>query len=239
MIKLSIVLPCYNEGETLHQLVDGYRETFAEVPDVELVLVNNGSFDDTADRLKKEEEKDNPFALKIVTVPVNKGYSYGILTGIKAASGEYLAWSHSDLQCPPDDVLKLYKAVMERPDPKKCFGKGYRVNDRGGATIFTRLQTLMNAIILGYRLEEVNAQPKLFYKDFISTFKKPPMAFELDQYALYKAMLLGMDIVNINVNFLERKAGHSKWAYSVMSRIKFIVTSVIYLFYLRINKDKI
>jgi glycosyltransferase involved in cell wall biosynthesis len=52
MIKLSIVLPCYNEGLTIKRLVDEFRVAFAGEQGIELILVNNGSTDDTKKILK-------------------------------------------------------------------------------------------------------------------------------------------------------------------------------------------
>ena len=239
MIDLSIILPCYNEGATVSRLVDGYRAAVAGRKRVELVLVDNGSTDNTAEQLQVEREKENPFFVKLVTVPRNRGYGHGIMTGLKSASGEHLAWSHADLQCPPEDVIRLYDAVMSRPDPKRCFGKGYRVNERGGAGLFTGLHTFFSRLILGCLLEEINAQPKLFHRSFLKTFIFPPTGYELDVFAYYKAVLQGFDIVLVEVHFLERKSGQSKWAYSIYSRICFMLRNFVYLMKLRLKRNRI
>lgn len=235
---LSIVLPCYNEGPTLHELVEDYRNTFRKVEGVELILVNNGSTDETAQRLEEEKKRENPFALKIVTVEKNIGYGHGILRGLAQASGEFLAWSHSDLQCPSRDVLRLYQKILAQSDPQKCFGKGVRINPRHGV-IFTRIQTALSALILGYQLSEINAQPKCFHRHFFAQFRRPPAGFELDIYAFYKARKKKLSIVTVEVNFLERKAGQSRWAYSFYSRLKFMANNFIYLWKLRLLANRI
>ena len=238
-IRLSIVLPCYNEGLTLSNLIEGYRSVLKDIQYVEMVLVDNGSTDDTGQQLLFEKEKSNPFKVKIVTVEKNQGYGFGILAGVYAATGEYIAWSHADLQCPPGDVVSLYEKVIQSNNPKRIFGKGFRVNDRGGSIFFTRVQSFLSRIILGFKLEEINAQPKLFHRDFIQTFKRPPNGYELDIYVYYKALLSELEIVTIEVLFLERAAGESKWAYSIFSKIKFILSNFNYLLILRLNKNKI
>lgn len=239
MMKLSIILPSYNEGENLPQLMEEYRLALYGLSNVELILVNNGSTDDTAECLKIEQAKGNPFSLKIVTVPVNQGYGNGIMAGIAVADGEYLAWSHADLQCLPKDVVNLYNAVIGRPNPKACFGKGYRVNKTGRAGILTKLQTMLSRIILGCNLTEINAQPKLFHRDFITEFCAPPLGYELDIYAYYKAVRKNMEIVTVDVYFYKRKAGKSKWTYSFYSRQYFIMHNFVYLLKLRFIGNKI
>jgi glycosyltransferase involved in cell wall biosynthesis len=231
--KLSIILPCYDEGTSISQLIADYRKCFADINDIELIIVNNGSSDKTAEYLALEEQRSNPFELKIVTIPHNIGFGFGVLSGIMQASGEFLAWSHSDLQCSPEDVLRLFNLVMEHPDPKCCFGKGCRVNARGVAAVFTFLHTLLASIILCCRFREINAQPKLFHRKFIETFKSPPIGYELDIYAYYKAKKQNLAIVTVDVIFLERKTGKSHWAYSISSRIRFVIKSFLYLFKLR------
>lgn len=238
-IKLSIVLPCYNEGTTLAKLLEWYRTTFRGVDGIELVLVDNGSTDDTARSLEAETTKSNPFILKVVTIVVNQGYGHGIMTGISQATGEFIAWSHADLQCSPEDVLCLYNEVMKKPIPKKCFGKGYRVNDRGKAVIFTRLQTFLSQRILGHNLEEINAQPKLFHRDFIREFRHPPEGYQLDVYAYFKAAQAKQEIVTVDVVFHERSAGQSRWAYSLYARLCFIINNFIYLLKLRLLANRL
>ncbi|AEG02032.1 glycosyltransferase family 2 protein [Methylomonas methanica] len=239
MIRLSIILPCYNEGETLGALVDGYRRALAGRGDVELILVDNGSTDDTARQIAREIATGASFVFESVSVPHNRGYGHGILCGLAKARGSFLAWSHADLQCPPADVIRLFDAVLAHPEPHNCFGKGHRVNDRGRAGLLTRLQTLLSQLLLGQRLVEINAQPKLFHRSLLNRFHRPPIGYELDIYAYYKAVRAGLSVVSIPVQFLERQAGRSKWAFSLPSRLRFMARNLWYLLTLRLNGERI
>jgi glycosyltransferase involved in cell wall biosynthesis len=235
-MNLSIVLPCYNEGETLDKLSAEYRTALADIPGVELILVDNGSTDNTMETLRCEVEKPSPFPMRIVHVPVNQGYGKGILAGLKEAKGEFVAWSHADLQCPARDVVALWHKVQSQPNPKRCFGKGFRTNPRGLAGFYTKLQMLLCTLILGQRMNEINAQPKLFHRNFIQSFQKPPMDYMLDLYACYKARLEKYEFITVEVLFLDRQAGESKWAFSLFSRWRFKLTNLAYLAHLRWNK---
>ena len=237
MIRLSIVLPCYNEGETVNRLVAGYREILADRDDVELILVDNGSTDGTSERIAEEVAREAGSNIRAVSVPVNRGYGHGILCGLNAARGTFVAWSHADLQYLPSDAIRLLDAVMAHPRPETCFGKGHRVNDRGMAAIPTKLQSLLSRLILGCRLEEINAQPKLFHRDLLTAFRHPPDGYELDIYAYYKAVLAGWETVSVDVVYLPRPTGQSKWAYSTVSRLRFMAQNLSYLIRLRLRRE--
>ena len=54
---------------------------------------------------------------RVVTVPVNLGYGHGILSGLREAKGDYLAWTHADLQTDPADVVKAWELLTASPNP--------------------------------------------------------------------------------------------------------------------------
>ena len=107
-MKLSIIVPCYNEAENIPLLLDAYANSVLR-DDVEVLLVNNGSTDNTAERLERIVS-NYPF-LKVVEVKVNQGYGFGILSGLREASGEFIGWTHGDMQTSPRDVLRALKII--------------------------------------------------------------------------------------------------------------------------------
>jgi dTDP-glucose pyrophosphorylase len=138
--KLSLVIPCYNENENL-PLIFKKLENFKNNSQVEVILVNNGSTDASAQTLN-ELLKNYPF--KLVTVPVNQGYGFGILEGLKAATGTHLGWTHADMQTDPQDVLIAFEKALQTPG---SLVKGRRKNRNLIDAFFTlgmELFSLMN-----------------------------------------------------------------------------------------------
>ena len=83
-MKISIIVPCYNEEKNLNKLVEEFKNNLIDKKyDIELVLVNNGSKDNSAQIMEKIRNQYD--FIKIETVKVNEGYGYGILRRI--ASG--------------------------------------------------------------------------------------------------------------------------------------------------------
>ena len=98
-INFSLVLPCYNEEENISLL---YKE-FSEIPldqyRAELILVNNGSTDETQKEIEKviKNNKKNNIDVIILNLKKNQGYGGGIAEGLKIARGDYIGWAHADL----------------------------------------------------------------------------------------------------------------------------------------------
>src|SRR5690606_22716677 len=102
-MKLSLVIPCYNEAANLPLLAQRCSE-LASDPDIEVIFVDNGSTDATPSVLA-ELIADSPNC-RSVRVEHNQGYGFGVLSGLREARGRILAWTHADMQNDPQDVLR-------------------------------------------------------------------------------------------------------------------------------------
>ena len=83
---------------------------------------------------------------------------------------------------------------------------------------------------------DINAQPTIFPKAFYEKWVNPPKDFSLDLYAYYLAKKNNYKIKRINVKFLKRISGQSKWNINFVSRIRFILRTIKYSFKLKLNK---
>lgn len=209
--RLSIVVPCYNEEKNIPLIVERFGTVLSGRDDVELILVDNGSRDGTGAAIDREIRRQGcPFARK-VTVAANIGYGFGILSGLRAAAGDVLAWTHADLQTDPKDVLEAHAAYAANAvGGRRVFVKGRRVNRKPAEALFSLGMQLLASLALGTWLEEINAQPKLFDRPFYEALKNPPNDFSLDLYVLYTAKRLGYKVVSIPVHFGERRYGEAK-----------------------------
>lgn len=219
-MKLSLVIPCYNEARNIPLILERLQRAIVR-PDVEVILVNNGSTDNS--RVVLEELLPRyPFA-RTVLVPVNQGYGYGIRSGLAAARGKYLGWTHADLQTDPSDAIAALEIIEQRGEPPAILVKG---NRREGRRLFDRVFTigmsLFETIYLGARLWDINAQPNIFPRSFFDTWKNPPDDFALDLYALYLARKRGFEVVRFPVRFPPRIHGQSSWNTGLKAKWKFI-----------------
>lgn len=224
--SLSIVLPCYNEYRAIAQLLAKFGQA-GEGVDFELIFVDNGSTDGTPVVLKRLLPLYK-FARSIRVDP-NRGYGHGILSGLRAAKGQVLAWSHADLQTDPADVFRAFATLNKSPNTGRQIIKGRRYGRRVSERIISLgMQTIASAI-LRTKFQEINAQPKVFDRGLLDDLTDPPVDFNFDLYVLYTAHQRGWGIESIPVRFPPREYGQSNWAATWRSKVRTISRSIAYM----------
>jgi len=231
-MKLSIVIPCYNEAGNIPLIISRFQEVLGSRPDIEVLLVNNGSKDNSQEVFERELAKVQDSRLRVVNVLVNQGYGFGILSGLKDATGDVLAWSHADMQTDPKDVLTGFDLLTKQSNPDKVFVKGKRKNRKLAEAFFTWGMQVISTIALKTPLNDINAQPKIFHRDFYNRFltEGAPYDFSLDLYVLYQAHKHRYTVLEIPVFFNKRMHGEAKGGGSFKTRIKLIKRTWKYIF---------
>ncbi len=227
-MKLSLVIPCYNEAANLPLLLERCRK-LTEQPDVEIVLVDNGSTDESPTVLRNLLPSYP--GCRSVRVEQNHGYGFGILAGLKAGSGDILGWTHADMQTDPVDVLGGLK-IFEKHG-LDIFVKGRRHGRPFGDVAFTVGMSFFETLLLGKPLWDINAQPTMFSRQFFESWREPPHDFSLDLYAYYRAQMAGMKVHRFPVLFGERAHGVSHWNVNWAAKRKFIRRTVDFSLQLR------
>ncbi len=222
-MKLSIIIPCYNEQKNIPLILEKFKQLIKDEY-MEVILVNNGSTDDSASVLDALIPK-YPFA-KTVLVPVNQGYGYGILQGLKEGTGEFIGWTHADLQTDPSDVIKAYHILEKNLWDRNLYVKGARKGRSIADQFFTSGMSLFETVYLKKKLFDVNAQPNIFSKEFFALWENPPHDFALDLYALYMAQLKKKKVLRFNVLFPPRIYGTSHWNTGLKAKWKFIKRTI-------------
>jgi glycosyltransferase involved in cell wall biosynthesis len=227
-MHFSLVIPCYNEAKNLPLVVErcqrlGSREG------AEVILVDNGSTDDSPRVL--QQLLATQAVCRSVRVEVNQGYGFGILSGLDAAKGEILAWTHADMQTDPVDALRGLE-IFDRHGPG-IFVKGRRYGRPAGDVAFTMGMSLFETALLRKPLWDINAQPTMFPRSFFRTWQKPPHDFSLDLYAYYQARRAGLAVHRFPVRFGERAHGVSHWNIDWAAKRKFIKRTVDFSLELR------
>lgn len=228
-MKLSIVIPCYNELDSIDILIDKLFKILRN--DIEIILVDNGSTDGTYDKLENLNLPENIKVLKIIK---NLGYGNGIIQGLKITEGEIVSWTHADLQTDPADVIKGYEKYQQDLINKKCIVKGKRKRRSFNEQIITLGMSLYCSIILSEKLFDINAQPKLFHRSFIDLLASPPLDFSLDLYLLYFFKKQKVKINSIPVYFDKRVHGEAKGGGgNFFGKIRVIINTVKYVYKLK------
>lgn len=235
--RLSVVLPCYNEADNLPPLLAAYAQEWArQLVPAELILVDNGSTDHTAEVLRRELAQPELAFARVVRVAHNRGFGHGTFTGLQAARGEVIGFSHADMQYLPQDVFDAYHCLMVAADPARVLVKGKRAARGLSASLVTNTMAVLASTVLLMPLTDINAQPKVFHRSHLPRLTDPPDGFQFDLYVLYTARRAGLKVLTVPVVFGKRAHGQSKWAFSFLSRYRTIWATIVYIFRLRFGR---
>ena len=119
--SISLVISCFNEEGNINKLVERC-EKILKIQNSELILVNNGSVDNTKKIIQEHINKNQK--IKLVDIEKNIGFGNGIWEGFKTAKYNILAYTHADLQTDPEDIIKGLEILQN----DNQFIKGLRVN---------------------------------------------------------------------------------------------------------------
>lgn len=234
-LRFSIVLPCYNEAGTLPSLFARFSEVVGSRSDIEILFVNNGSNDNSATVFANELTQPGRSWARLVGVPINQGYGFGILAGLREARGEFIGWTHADSQYDPAIVVEGFQHLTAAVQPGRSFLQGRRVKRNWFDSIFTAGMTVVARLMLGAEVSDINAQPKLFPRSFLELMRHPPKDFSLDLYALFLARRNGYEQLYIPVHFGRRLHGDAKGGGSLP--LKWKLTKRTWAFMRQLRRD--
>ncbi len=224
-IELSIIVPSYNEAKNIPLVMERFKEILVKnnitAGTVELIIVDNNSSDNSADVLRsKLKEKENQ-SIRTVFQPI-PGYGVAVWKGLEEAKGEFLCWTHADLQTDLEDTIKAYHLILKQNNPKRCFIKGKRYGRPFLDVFFTAGMSIFETLYLQAWLWDINAQPNLFHRSFLKQISNPPIDFSFDLYFYYLAKKRKYSLLRFLVFFGERIHGVSSWNGNFALKWKFI-----------------
>lgn len=221
MIKYSLIIPCFNEAKNLPKLIKKC-EAITQKSDIEVIIVNNGSTDNSSQILSKILRNQS----RIVRAEIanNQGYGHGILFGLNRAKGEILGWTHGDIQSDPNDFLSAIAFFTETK--KNIFVKGTRIKRPLKDLFFTWGMSFFESILFKNFLFDINAQPTVFHKSFLKKMKNLPLDFSLDLFFYVIARKEKIPVYRFPVIFKKREKGRSSWNKNWINKFKFILLNI-------------
>ncbi|MEI8284115.1 MAG: glycosyltransferase family 2 protein [bacterium] len=196
MKNLSVVVPFYNEGELVVEVLSEIRRA---LPNAEIVAVDDGSSDGTADRIKSIP------SVKLLSFQKNCGQSAAIYAGLHAASGEIIAMMDGDGQNDPSDILKL---IQEMSQADVVYGVRKDRKDAFARLISSRIANAIRRFVLGDKASDTGCTLKIIRREHVK-YLIPFNGLHRYLPALFERA--GLSFAEVAVNHRARKAGISKY----------------------------
>ncbi len=203
---ISLVMPAYNEAAVIVIAVtEAAAALTRDFADYELIIVDDGSCDDTADAV--EELLPRFRRLRLVRHPVNRGYGAALRTGFEAARHGLVAFTDADGQFDLADLARLAALTESAP-----IVAGYRADrhDPWRRKVLSKGYNLLTRALLGTRVRDCDCALKVFRRTVVAELLPRSRGFFVNAEMLTRARQLGHAVVEVAVTHRPRRGGCSK-----------------------------
>lgn len=208
-MKLSIVIPCYNERQTIEGLVAAVRN--APVADKEIIIVDDFSRDGTRDLLR---EKVAQLVDKVVYHEVNKGKGAALRTGFQHATGDVVIVQDADLEYDPQEYPRLMEPI-EKGRADVVFGSRFMGGQPHRVVYFwhmmgNRFLTLLSNMFTNINLTDMETCYKLFKREVIQSINIEEDRFGFEPEITAKVARGGYRIFEVGISYYGRTYDEGK-----------------------------
>jgi glycosyltransferase involved in cell wall biosynthesis len=199
-MKVSIIIPCYNEKNTVEKIVEAVRS--APIENKEIILVDDCSEDGTQTILK---ETISPMVDQIIYHPVNRGKGAALRTGFAAATGDIVLVQDADLEYNPEDYTVLLEPLLSGK-ADVVFGSRF-MGGRPHRVLFfwhmagNRFLTLLSNMFTNLNLTDMETGYKAFKASLIKSIQIEEDRFGIEPEIVSKLARTGCKIYEVGISY--------------------------------------
>jgi glycosyltransferase involved in cell wall biosynthesis len=206
-VKLSVIIPCYNEHQTIEEMV---KQVEAVGLAHEIIIVDDGSTDGTRDVLGR---LNGHAQLHILYHPANRGTGAAVITGIRQAQGEVIMIQDADMEYDPRDTPMLIRPILEGR-AAVVYGSRFRGGPNKAMMFWhmvaNKMLTLATNLLYNTILTDMETGYKVFRADVIKNIPLHSRRFDFEPEVTAKILKRGHHIVEVPISYYGREYEEGK-----------------------------
>ncbi|AEF17232.1 MULTISPECIES: glycosyltransferase family 2 protein [Thermoanaerobacterium] len=188
-MAVSVLIPAYNEGKRIVDTIKG-MENIEEID--EIIVINDGSTDDTADKAKKA-------GAKLVNLKNNSGKGRALKEGLKYVKNDVIAFIDADVGLTSREVIKLIKPVLNN-DADVTVARFPKVNVKSGFGLVKKLAKYGVKLLTGHDFDSTLSGQRVFKKEVLDKIKKIYGGYGIEVGMTIDIFNLGYKIKEVDVD---------------------------------------
>jgi glycosyltransferase involved in cell wall biosynthesis len=210
-MKLSIIIPVYNEEQTIAEVVERVLAVDLGAIDKEIIIANDGSSDNTRRAIEVSAWNGDP-RIRTYDNPINVGKGAAVRIGLKYATGDVILIQDADLELDPQEYGSLLAPILDgRTDivyGSRFLAPTSRVSRR--AQLGNRLLTSLTNILYGARLTDMETAYKVFRRQTLDGVRLRCVGFDFEPELTASFLRAGRRIVEVPVRYNPRRIDEGK-----------------------------